>query len=262
MFDRFVHVAVVLPSPDDALMAALLVATGASQFVRRITWRVRWEASTTATGLLMCMALLLLSPHMVAALPWVPDVMEESHFYPHVVAGHILLATSFALFLYDLAGRMDWTAEQKHRFVTLRITAPATVLLPTLIGAYVTSQEQYVYPVVYLTYLWTLAHIAWLLNIVRITDRRTPQIVHTYLGAVAFAAAAIHARFFTEMTITSCWGWRLATIGAILLMIGSTVSWVRKYRFIKGHMWSRIGKEKRLKRKPFKATPEPLLEAN
>ncbi|WP_133066871.1 hypothetical protein [Mycolicibacterium sphagni] len=247
-------------------MAALLAAAALSQFWRRHTWHVRWEAATTLTGALMCAALILGSPHLVAFNPTLPDEMTEAHLHPQVIAGHILLCIAYATFLHDLAGRMQWTPRQRRRFVTLRITLPYTVFLPILIGSYITGYEQLCYPVILITYVGTLANICWLLLCIRVTDQRAPHIINTYIAAFTFAVVAAGIRYLTDISIVNCWEWRFATLSAILLMVASTLSWIRKQRYLKAHLWRRVRLEKPIKRRAVErrtqSTPQPYSAPN
>ncbi|AXH67844.1 hypothetical protein J4T99_gp038 [Mycobacterium phage Bromden] len=258
MIAQLSHVAAVVPPADLALMVLLIAATIASQTVRRRTWRIRWETGATLTGALMCVALVLLSPNLIALNPFIPDSLDGGNVYPQLMAGHIVLMAAYATFLTDLAARMDWTGEKKHWYIASRISIPSTVAVPTLLGAWVTGDQWVVYPIVFVGYIWLLSNVCWLLWCIRTSDSRSHLVVDVYMIAFALAILAWSSRYVVSLSLTNNWGWRLATIGAILLMLGSAFSWRRKLRYMKAHVWRTIRRQKPLKRKAKAPAPKQL----
>ncbi|QFG10269.1 hypothetical protein J4U00_gp038 [Mycobacterium phage DyoEdafos] len=258
MIHQLAHVAAVVPVEDRALMFLLVVTTVITQAIRRRTWHVRWETGTTLTGALMCAALILLSPNLVAFNPFLPDALESGRVYPQVMAGYLVLMLAYGTFLYDLAGRMDWDESQKHRYITRRISLPTTIALPTAVGAWITGSHWLVFPMVLIGYVWLLSHICWLLWCIRTSDRRSHLVIDVYMVAFALCGLAWSSRYIVSLSITTNWGWRLATVGAILLMVGSTLSWRRKLRYMKAHMWRAVRRQKPLKRNAKATAPKQL----
>ncbi|QXO14276.1 hypothetical protein SEA_CHASER_36 [Mycobacterium phage Chaser] len=258
MIHQLAHVSSVVTFEDRALMFLLVATTVVSQIIRRRTWSVRWEAGTTLTGALMCGALILLSPNLVAFNPFIPDALESGRVYPQVMAGYLVLMLAYGTFLYDLAGRMDWTELQKRRYITRRISLPTTVALPTAVGAWITGNHWLIFPMVLIGYVWLLSHICYLLWCIRTSDQRAHMVIDIYMAAFALCVLAWSSRYIVSLSITSNWGWRLATVGAILLMVGSAISWGRKLRYMKAHMWRAVRRQKPLKRKAKAAAPKQL----
>jgi hypothetical protein len=209
---------------------------------------MRYERGTSASVALLSGAVIQCSPVLVAANPLTPSV-DMRHVSGHLLLGYTLIALAFATFLCDLTGRLDWTPQERDRFVTSRISLPLTLIAPTALGLWLTDNQDLVYPVIACTYLWMLAHIYRLLLIIRATDNRATLVATLYLIGFTFAVGATAARLTLGYNLTSCWAWRLGTICALFVMLGSTVSWVRKRRYMNAHMWRTIRREKPLKRR-------------
>ncbi|QFG14277.1 hypothetical protein PBI_TOURACH_39 [Mycobacterium phage Tourach] len=256
MLDQF-HLANELTSlVDHALMWTLITVGIANQVLRRHTWRIRWETGTTASAALMLAALALLSPWLSVFNPLAPNTFSYSHIPAQFVIGHIVLMTGYAVFLGELIERMEWTRLYKDALLNSHVGIPLTVTTPTIIGLWVTDNDAAVTPVAITVYVWLLAHTCWLFWRIRQTDPRSPLIANLYLIGTGLALAAP----VTIGVAEGRWPWRITVLAAILWTVTMSLSWTRKQRHLKAHVWKRIRAEKPLKRRAKKASAPKQLD--
>ncbi|QDK03837.1 hypothetical protein SEA_LEWAN_39 [Mycobacterium phage Lewan] len=247
------HLANELTSPvDHALMWVLIAAGIVNQAVRRHTWHVRWETGATVSSALILAALTLLSPWLSVLNPLIPNTFSYSHISAQFLVGHIVLMIGYAVFLGELIERMEWARPRKDALLNSHLGVPLTVTTPTLVGLWVTGGHSAITPVAIVVYVWLLAHTGWLFWRIRQTDPRSPLITNLYLIATGLALAAP----LTMGVAEARWPWRITVIAAILWMVTMSLSWTRKQRHLKAHMWRRIRAEKPLRRKA-KRGPAP-----
>ncbi|ATG86450.1 hypothetical protein J4T96_gp039 [Mycobacterium phage Finemlucis] len=252
MLDQF-HLANELTSlVDHALMWTLIAVGTANQVLRRHTWRIRWEVGTTTSSALVLTALTLLSPWLEVFNPFAPNTFSYSHISAQFLIGHIVLMVGYAVFLGELIERMEWGRTRKDALLNSHLGVPLTVATPTLIGLWVTGWHTAITPVAIVVYVWQLAHICWLFWRIRKTDPRSPLIANLYLIGTAVALAAPLTFGLAE----GRWPWRVTVLATILWTVTMSLSWTRKQRHLKAHMWKRIRAEKPLRRKA-KRGPAP-----
>ncbi|ALF00345.1 hypothetical protein SEA_ARCHIE_39 [Mycobacterium phage Archie] len=237
---------------DHALMWTLIAVGIANQVLRRNTWHIRWETGPTASSALVLTALALLSPWLSVFNPLSPNTFSYSHISAQFLVGHIMLMIGYAVFLGGLIERMDWTRPYKDALLNSHLGVPLTVTTPTIVGLWVTGDHAAITPLTIAVYAWLLTHTCWLFWRIRQTDPRSPLIANLYLIATGLALAAP----ITIGVAEGRWPWRITVIAASLWMVTMSLSWSRKQRHLKAHMWRRIRAEKPLKRR-VKNRPTP-----
>lgn len=230
---------------DHILILALLAAATTSLIVRRRTWRNQWEAATTHAVWMICVGLILSSPHLIVLNPLLPNEFDSDTWYLQVFLGHALMALAAYLYTYDLAGRIDWTPSQRNRFLTSRIVFPSTILTPTTIGAVVCGMNELLTCIVVASLLWALTNNFYLLWIIRRSDNRANCVVNLYLVCVALGVVGLAARLILirhgGISLQMMPTWRCLVLADLVFTVGATIAWLRKTRWLKCDMWKRIG---------------------
>ncbi|WP_124713005.1 hypothetical protein [Mycolicibacterium nivoides] len=258
MLEQFHLANELTPLVDHALMWTLVGAGIANQVLRRQTWRVRWEVGTTASAALTLTALILLSPWLGVLNPLAPNTFTYSYLPAQFLIGHIALICAHAVFLSDLISRMTWTRRYKVARLNAHVSLPLTVVLPTVVGLWLTGSHAVITPLVAVIYVWLLANTYWLFWCIRTSDPRTPLIVNLYLIATGIALTA--PVLSTIGLAEGRWPWRITVVAAIVGYATMSLSWTRKQRHLKAHVWKRIRAQKPLKRKTRKAPAPKQLD--
>ncbi|AEZ50814.1 hypothetical protein KNU44_gp037 [Mycobacterium phage CicholasNage] len=233
---------------DSALLGTVLAAGCTALYIRRHTWLVRWETAATACIALLCVGTLCLSPQLIVFNPRLSPEIRTDALPGQFLIGYLTLLLAAQMFLLDLAGRMVWECAAKARYMNLYVVLPGTIMLPTVIGLW-TAQSWWVMEILAVSLIYTLSHIGYLLWRIKRTDPRSGIVVDLYLAAFVFQVAAPLTRWFAPVSLWEPWGWRFWSFAALLFMAAASISWIRKRRYIKLHMWQRIRAEKPLKRK-------------
>ncbi|QNO01066.1 hypothetical protein [Mycobacterium phage CELFI] len=256
MLEQFHLANELTPLVDHALLWTLIAAGTVNQALRRHTWRVRWEIRTTASAALTLTALILLSPWLNVLNPLLPNTFTCSYIPAQFLIGHIALICAHAVFLSDLISRMTWSHQYKVARLNAHIGLPLTVALPTLVGLWLTGDHVAITPLVTVVYFWLLANTYWLFWCIRMSDPRTPLIVNLYLTATGIALTA--PVLSTIGLAEGRWPWRITVVAAIVGAAAMSLSWTRKQRHLKAHMWKRIRAEKPLKQRSKQSLPKQL----
>jgi hypothetical protein len=226
-----------------ALIVVTLVAAFYSLWIRRDTWRSRWEADASLNIALQGLAVLLMSPWASETLgPSLHDVFRRWNVEDLV--GHIcLMVAAAAIIDHGLARLGDHT--QWRRIFNRHITAALWVGVPVLVAVFIAANEGYhadLFPAhvstawfatywivlgILLTYLFGYA--ARVMLIVR-KDPRSTVTATLYLISAAFGVAATVIQVTTaeagiDITLPV---WLCACLGAIGFAYGSARSWHAK----------------------------------
>jgi hypothetical protein len=226
-----------------ALITATLAAIGYSLWVRRHTWRSRWEADASLNIALLGFAVLLLSPWASVALG--PRLHRFVGWWNvEDLFGHLcLIAAVTAIIHHGLTRHVD--ESQAHRLFRRQILVPAWLGVPLLVAVFIIADADYnpdllpahignlwlsTYWLVLggtLTYL--LSYAGRVLLILR-ADHRSTGTVDLYLISAAFGVAAIMIPTSTawvriDVTLPV---WLCACLGAIGFAYGSARSWHAK----------------------------------
>jgi hypothetical protein len=226
-----------------ALITATLAVVGFSLWVRRHTWRSRFEADASLNIALLGSAVLLMSPWASAALgPRLHRIVGRWNVED--LFGHLcLIAAAAALIHHGLARHVN--AGQAHRLFRRHIVGPVRLGVALLVAVFVVADEGY-HPDLFpghignpwlgaywlvlggtLTYL--LSYAGRVLLILR-ADPRSAATVNIYLISAAFSVAAIMIQASTawpgiDATLPV---WLCACLGAIGFAYGSARSWRAK----------------------------------
>jgi hypothetical protein len=226
-----------------ALITATLAAIGYSLWVRRHTWRSRWEADASLNIALQGCAVLLMSPWASAVLG--PQLQRiGGRWNVEDLFGHLcLIAAATAIIHHGLARLVD--ENQAQGLFRRHIVAPVWLGVPLLVAVFVIADEGYhpdLFPVhinnlwlgVYWlalggTLIYLLSYAGRVLLILR-ADPRSTATVNIYLISAAFGVAAIMIQTSTawagiDVTLPV---WLCACLGATGFAYGSARSWRAK----------------------------------
>jgi hypothetical protein len=226
-----------------ALITATLAAVLCSLWIRRHTWRSRWEAGATLNIALQGCAVLLMSPWTSATLgPPLHAVFERWNVED--LLGHICLIVAVTAVIGH--GLVRLTDEVRVQALLRRhVVAPVTLGVPLLVAVFVVTDEGYhadLFPAhvsnVWLGVYWLvlgallvylLGYAARVLAILR-ADPRSTATVDLYLISVAFGVGANVIQMGTawagiDVTLPV---WVCACLGATGFAYGSARSWRAK----------------------------------
>ena len=231
-----------------ALIIVTLVAVFYSLWIRRDTWRSRWEADASLNIALQGCAVLLMSPWASATLgPSLHQIFRRWNVED--LCGHIcLMAAAAAIIDHGLARLGD--ENECRRIFRRHIATPLWLGVPVLVAVFIAADEGYhpdLFPAhvstlwfgtywivlgVLLTYLFGYA--ARVMVIVR-KDPRSTVTANLYLISAAFGVAATviqvtAAEAGIDITLPV---WLCACLGAIGFSYGSARSWHAKVAWFK-----------------------------
>jgi hypothetical protein len=232
-----------------ALIIMTLVAAFYSLWIRRHTWRSRWEADASLNIALQGCAVLLMSPWASETLgPPLHHVLGRWNVED--LLGHICLMFAAAAIidhgLARLGDRGQW-----RRIFRRHIEIPLALGLPVLVAVFIIADEGYhpdLFPAhvstawfgAYWIVLGTLlvylfGYAARVMLIVR-KDPRSTATATLYLISAAFGLAATVIQVTTaeagiDITLPV---WLCACLGAIGFSYGSARSWLAKVAWFKG----------------------------
>ena len=226
-----------------ALIIVTLAAVFCSLWIRRDTWRSRWEAGASLNIALQGSAVLLMSPWASATLgPVLHHIFRRWNVED--LLGHIcLIVAATAIIGHGLARLGD--ARQSRRLFRRHIATPLWLGVPVLVAVFIIADEGYhpdLFPAhvstvwfgaywivlgVLLVYLFGYA--ARVMLIVR-KDPRSTATANLYLISAAFGVAATVIQVTTaeagiDITLPV---WLCACLGAIGFAYGSARSWLAK----------------------------------
>jgi len=226
-----------------ALIIVTLAAVFCSLWIRRDTWRSRWEAGASLNIALQGSAVLLMSPWASATLgPVLHHIFRRWNVED--LLGHIcLIVAATAIIGHGLARLGD--ARQSRRLFRRHIATPLWLGVPVLVAVFIIADEGYhpdLFPAhvstvwfgaywivlgVLLVYLFGYA--ARVMLIVR-KDPRSTATANLYLISAAFGVAATVIQVTTaeagiDITLPV---WLCACLGAIGFAYGSARSWHAK----------------------------------
>jgi hypothetical protein len=229
------------------MMSVLIIATLAAIFyslwIRRHTWRSRWEAGASLNIALQGCAVLLMSPWASANLgPSLHHIFRRWNVED--LLGHICLIIAVTAIIHHGLARLD---DEQHLRTLFRrhIETPLQLSVPLLVLVFIIANEGY-HPDLFpahvstvwfgaywlalgslLTYLF--AYACRVLLILR-KDPRSRATVDLYLISAAFGVAATVIQVTTaevgiDITLPV---WLCACLGAIGFAYGSARSWHAK----------------------------------
>jgi hypothetical protein len=226
-----------------ALITATLAAIGYSLWVRRLTWRSRFEADASLNIALLGCAVVLMSPWAAAVLG-PPLHRLGGRWNAEDLFGHLcLIAAVTAIIHHGLARHID--ERQAHGLFRRHILAPAWLGIPLLVAVFIIADADY-YPDVlpaHIGTLWlgaywlvlggTLTYLlsyAGLVLLILRADPRSTATVNIYLISAALGVAAIMIPTSTawagiDVTLPV---WLCACLGTIGFAYGSARSWHAK----------------------------------
>jgi len=226
-----------------ALIIVTLLAVFYSLWIRRHTWRSRWEADASLNIALQGCAVLLMSP-------WASETLGAPLHYVfrrwnvEDLVGHICLMVAAAAIIDHGLARLGDHGQWRRIFMW-HITVPLWLGVPVLVAVFIAANEGYhpdLFPAhvstvlfgaywivlgVLLVYLFGYA--ARVMLIVR-KDPRSKVTATLYLISAAFGVAAtliqvITAEIGIDITLPV---WLCACLGAIGFSYGSARSWHAK----------------------------------
>lgn len=233
---------------QSATVMAVAVLTGYCIWVRRRSWRYRWDATITLSVALQGTGFILTAPFQMHYLAkWLFALTGHGHLRDW--AGHMCFMSSASALVYAAAYRLA-TREEVERFMR-RIEIPgaaaALIMLTTVLcaepldGKYPTGDFIDVHTdgwlkLYWLTYvailIYLLWHLIYLLHILREDPRSRRSsnfyIAATYIGFTALAALLAHT--VLGVPIPLYWIWApLFTASGIAICVGAW-SWHRNTR--------------------------------
>jgi hypothetical protein len=235
------------------MMSALIIVTLAavcySLWIRRDTWRSRWEAGASLNIGLQGCAVLLMSPWASETLgPPLHHLLRRWNVED--LLGHICLIVAATAIIHHGLARLD-DERQSRRIFRRHIATPLWLGVPLLVAVFVVADEGYhpdLFPAhvstvwfgaywlvlgALLTYLFGYA--ARVMLIVR-KDPRSRATADLYLISAAFGVAATVIQVTTaeagiDITLPV---WLCACLGAIGFAYGSARSWHAKMAWLTG----------------------------
>jgi hypothetical protein len=222
--------------------AVALTAIGWTQWVRRGTWRIRWELPTTAASLMLGIALVLIAPDTE---PVIGRAMFSITGRWHIddLLGHIIEAAALAS--STRAGLMRMPSV-RDRIVPL-LRWPFILALAAMVPMFLRTEASHdptpdLFQIphhhhwieAYFAILWTLlvylgALNAWVALTLR-QDPRSRPVAHAWLIGVGIGAVAMFGWALPWMHITGWYDWgRLSMCVAVTVFtIAAARSWQRK----------------------------------
>jgi hypothetical protein len=234
------------------MMSALIIVTLAAVFyslwIRRDTWRSRWEADASLNIALQGCAVLLMSPWVSATLG--PSLHGIFHRWNvEDLVGHICLIVAATAIIDHGLARLG-NEYQWRRIFRRHIATPLWVGIPVLVTVFIVANEGY-HPDLFPAHVSTLwfgaywivlgillvylfGYAARVMLIVR-KDSRSTATANLYLISAAFGVAATVIQVSTaeagiDITLPV---WLCACLGAIGFAYGSARSWHAKVAWFK-----------------------------
>lgn len=234
------------------MMSALIIITLAfvfsSLWIRRDTWRSRWEADASLNIALQGCAVLLMSPWASATLgPMLRHMFQRWNVEDLV--GHIcLIVATTAIIDHGLARLGD--ENQSRRLLRRHITTPLWLGIPVLVAVFFVADEGYhpdLFPahvstvwfgaywiVLGILLVYLFGYAARVMLIVR-KDPRSTATANLYLISAGFGVAATVIQVVTaeagiDITLPV---WLCACLAAIGFSYGSARSWHAKMAWFK-----------------------------
>jgi|KBSSwiStaDraftv2_1062776.scaffolds.fasta_scaffold52547_5 hypothetical protein len=234
-------------------MLALLTLTIAL-FVRRQTWRVRWEPSATAALALLLVGMALLTR---AATDTVGKVLHHmtGHWHIEDFVGHVIILAALASFTYYVLQRL---ADDEYLGYAFKqwVEYPLTVIIPLMLFAFVASDASAHYSydlstapddgwlqlyraLYYGASIYLVGYGMRVLLLLRRQAHGSRSVIDLFLLAAALTQAQRVLRFIATaprhdlqpLAETA----QLLETGAMCVMaVGLTVSWCLKMRPYKG----------------------------
>jgi hypothetical protein len=226
-----------------ALIIATLIVVFSSLWIRRHTWRSRWEADASLNIALQGCAVLLMSP-------WASETLGPPlhHVFGYWniedLIGHIcLMFAAAAIVEHGLARLGD--SQQWRRIFRRHIEAPLWLGVPALVAVFFAADESYhpdLFPahvstawfgaywiVLGILLVYLFGYAARVMVIVR-NDPRSTVTATLYLISAAFGLAATVIQVTTaeagiDITLPV---WLCACLGAVGFAYGSARSWLAK----------------------------------
>jgi hypothetical protein len=226
-----------------ALIIITLVAAFCSLWVRRDTWRSRWEADASLNIALQGCAVLLMSP-------WASETLGPPLHYAfglwnvEDLLGHICLMVAAAAIIDHGLARLG-NSGQWRRIFRRHITIPMALGIPVLVAVFIAADEGYhpdLFPahvstpwfatywiVLGILLVYLFGYAVRVMLIVR-KDPRSTVTATLYLISAAFGLAATVIQVTTaeagiDITLPV---WLCACLGAIGFAYGSARSWHAK----------------------------------
>ena len=193
------------------LIVITLIAVAWSLWIRRITWRCRWEVAATLNIALQGVAVALMSPLSSQTLGhWLHAATGEWNLEDWLAHDCYIVAAS--AICCNTVGRLTSESEMKRHF-KLAVEFPATLCIPLLLAGFTMSSGSHIYrddfftvPTdSWLTAYWVLlcCTLAWLLGYscraltVLLGDPRSRKIAGVYLVSCLAGIAACVVRVAT-----------------------------------------------------------------
>ncbi|HET9875182.1 MAG TPA: hypothetical protein VFQ37_05380 [Mycobacterium sp.] len=225
------------------VIAVTLVASGYSLWVRRDTWRSRWEAGASLAIALEGCALVLMSPGSAAALGPPLHRIVGLWNVQHLI-GHLCLIVAIAAIIYHVLTRFSDEGHIRALFHR-QVEVPVKVAVPVAMVLFVVADEEYhadLFPA-HVTDIWLGAY--WLLFcglviylcgyamrllLIARTDPRARATVDLYLISAAFgvAAAAIQVGTAVAGIDVAAPVWVCTCLAIAIFAYASTRSWQAK----------------------------------
>jgi hypothetical protein len=226
-----------------ALIIVTLIAVFYSLWIRRDTWRSRWEVDASLNIALQGCAVLLMSPW--ASETFGPPLHHVfGRWNVEDLLGHICLMVAAAAIIDHGMARLG-DHDQWRRIFLRHITIPFWVGVPILVAVFFAADERYhpdLFPahvstawfatywiVLGILLVYLFGYAARVMLIVR-RDPRSTVTATLYLISAAFALAATVIQVSTaeagiDITLPV---WICACLGAIGFAYGSARSWIAK----------------------------------
>lgn len=223
-----------------------LLAAVMALWIRRHTWRMRWEAAATLNVALQSLNVVLLCPRVSR---WISPKLHAitGQWNIEDLIGHLAYMGGLAAVLYMAVSRLNMTDRQLRRFVKHRIELPATIFVPLAVGTFVYGRfgRHYVPDLVlldqaawlrcyYLLYIAAIAYFlgqaAWVLLILR-QDPNQVRAANFYLAAIGVSALCCCA-FIVDFDPKINWLLIRAEVAAYAL--AASYSWRSKVRYLRG----------------------------
>lgn len=221
-----------------------------SLYVRRVTWRCRWEAAITLTISLQGAAILLMSPLASDTIgPWLHSAFGIWSLED--LAGHLICTMAGMCFIYHLICRLGDDEIFQWRW-KMYVERPASVIVPMVVVAFwmsskVRSFKHNLFAVQadgWLEIYWTLQcgfiiymmiYAAWATLILR-QDPRSRTTANIYLTASGLGVLACLVKIATafDPNLTGeAHGivvWLFVCLACVFYSLGSALSWIGKSR--------------------------------
>ena len=226
-----------------ALIATTLVAIAYSLWVRRHSWRSRWEVGASLNIALQGCAVLLMSPWASRVLgPRLHHIFGRWNVED--LLGHICLVAAVAAVIYHALARLDDERQLRGLF-RRHIKTPVLLGIPVLVLVFIIANEGYhadlfpahVSTIWFGTYWLVLGGLlvylysyAGRVLLILQKDPRSKPTANLYLISAAFGLAAMVIQVSTaevgiDITLPV---WLCACLGAIGFAYGSARSWHAK----------------------------------